>query len=99
MKSGNLTKETLIRREIRNDGNHTYTYDLITKESNKQSSYRISLYSIRITLTDSEGINTEAEITDAFADFGRAVLFYDKLVRNLCTPINLCYILEDEMAK
>ncbi len=98
MKSGSITKETLIRRETRRDGQYVYTYDLIMKESDRTSSYRLSLYSIRVVLTDSEDNTTEAEIRDAFADFGRAVLFYDKLVRNLCTPINLCYIHEDEMS-
>ncbi len=99
MKSSSLTKETLIRRERKEEGDFSYTYDLIMKESDRTTSYRISLYTIRVTLTDSEGIRTEAEVRDAFADFGRAVLFYDKIVRNLCTPVNLCYILEDEISR
>ncbi len=99
MRGSGITKETLIRRETRHDGEYTYSYDLIMSESDRQASFRINLYTIRITLGDNNGDCTDAEVRDAFADFGRAVLFYEKLVRNLCTPLNLRYILEDEIAK
>ena len=36
-------------------------------------------------------------VRDAFADPGRAILFFEKLVRGLATPIDLPYVLEDSM--
>ncbi len=99
MKRSEITRETLIRREIRHDGEYTYNYDLIMKESERTSSYRLGLYTVRVKMSDNDGNCTEGEVKDAFADFGRAVLFYDKIVKNLCTPVNLSYILEDEMVR
>ena len=47
-------------------------------------------------MTDSNGVSSSADVTDAFADASRATRFYDMLVRNMATPIDLPYVLEDE---
>ena len=87
----------VIKNEsVTNDG-AMYTYKLIMNESNKVASYRLPLYSISIEMTDEEGKKTNAHSPDLFADVGKALVFFRKLVDNLATPINLPYILEDEM--
>ena len=91
------TTDTVIRCETRVDGENTYVYRLIMKESASLSSYRISLYSVAIEFFGADGTRTEGEIRDAFADPGRAILFFELLVKNLATPIDLPYILEDSM--
>jgi len=48
-------------------------------------------------MTDKDGSVTSASVDDAFCDAGQALIFYDKVVRNLATPIDLSYIFEDEM--
>ena len=92
----NKTKETVIRRDLRSDGYNHYEYELIMRESRRTASWRIPLYSVFVCLTDSEGEESQARLDDIFADAGQALLFYDKLVRNLATPIDLKYAFEDE---
>lgn len=99
MKTSAVKNETLIRREVRSEGAYVYTYELIASESRRTASYKITLYGIRVAMTDIEGATTSADIKEAFADSGRAILFFEKLVRNLCTPIDLAYIHEDELFK
>ncbi len=91
-------KDVIIRKEDRTDERNKYTYLLIMNESSNVASYGIPLYSVRVELTDETGRISSAEIRDVFADAGRAIVFFDKLVRNLATPIDLTYILEDEIS-
>ncbi len=91
------TVDTVIRTEARSDGAASYVYRLVMKESSQLASYRIPLYSINLEMTSEDGTTTSAQINDAFADAGRAILFFEKLVRNLATPVDLPYILEDDM--
>ena len=44
-----------------------------------------------------DGMSSAAEIKDVFANLDKANRFVDKLARNLATPIDLPYVLEDEM--
>ena len=55
------------------------------------------LYSIKISMTDPSGNRSEREATDVFSSSDEAVRFFDRLVRNLATPIDLCYVVEDEV--
>ena len=48
-------------------------------------------------MTDIDGKKTEATAKDLFADVGKALVFYDRMVQNLATPIDLPYIIEDEL--
>lgn len=100
MKQRNLySKETLIRKEVAGDGTNIYSYELIMKESSRLSGFRLPIYSIRVGFTNEEGESSEAEVSEVFADAGKAILFFEKLVKNLATPIDTAYILEDEMSK
>ncbi len=93
----NEIKETVIKQEKRNVEGSVYDYSLIMSESTGVASYRLPLYSIQIEMTDTEGNTTEAISRDLFADVGKAIVFFRRLVDNLATPLNLPYILEDEM--
>lgn len=91
------TEETLIKElEIKKDGS-TYVYRLTVSISEVVASYKLPLYSIFVSMTDSDGKHTEAVCADAFADIGKALVFYDKIVRHNVTPIDLAYVYEDEL--
>ena len=90
-------KDTVIRQDFREDSENSYSYQLIMREATHTASYKIPLYSIRVNMTDSEGESTTADVKDIFADAGKAIKFYDKLVRYLATPLDLKYIVEDEL--
>ena len=96
--SKTAVKDTVIKREFREADGAKYCYTLIMTESNKVASYRIPLYSIEIEMTDADGNVTNARTKEIFADVGKAISFFRKLSENLATPLNLLYILEDEMA-
>ena len=88
-------KETKIReREIEAE-EATYRYTITMTESRRVASYRIPLYSIGIEMTTADGNHTEALARDVFADLGKAVVFFDKIVEAKATPLNLYYIVED----
>jgi len=95
MKQREKTKDTVIRREERSDGENKYLYELTVSESKSTASYRLPLYSIRVSMTMADGERSSAKAKKAFADAGKAILFYEKVVRNLATPIDLAYIMED----
>lgn len=91
------TKKTVIKTsEVKADG-LTYRYSIHETESTRVASYKMPLYSISIKLISESGEVTEAETKEIFADLGKAFSFYQKLVRNLATPIDLPYIVEDEI--
>ena len=91
------TKDTEIRREVRESEGCVYTYRLVMRESTQTASYGIPLYSVVIEMTEDDGDESSASVDDVFADAGRAIVFFEKLVRNLATPIDLAYILEDDI--
>ena len=96
MRQKEKTKDTVIRTDVREEDGYRYFYELIMRVSGELVSLRMPLYSVRVTLTDTEHKTSSAEIKDAFADAGRAIIFYEKIVRNLATPIDLSYIHEDD---
>ena len=93
-----VVKDTVIKKDVREADGARYCYTLIMSESNKVASYKLPLYSIEIEMTDAEGNVTNARTKEIFADVGKAISFFKKLSENLATPLNLLYILEDEMA-
>lgn len=90
-------KDIVIRKDLRSDGENEYTYELVMNEGTKIANYKIPLYSVHVKMTDSLGETTNASVNDVFSDAGRAIIFYDKIVDGLATPVDLRYILEDEM--
>ncbi len=89
--------DTVIKREVRESEGARYCYSLIVSESNKVASFKLPLYSVEIEMTDADGAVTSARTREIFADVGKAIAFFRKLCENLATPLNLPYILEDEM--
>ncbi len=92
------TVESVIRREVRSDGENSYVYELRVSENKNLASYKIPLYSIHVDMTDQGGKTSSARVKEAFADAGKAILFYEKIVSGLATPIDLAYVIEDEMS-
>ena len=93
-KEENSTK--IIRQDRKTEDGIVYEYCLPASESSKVASFQLPLYSITIRMTK-DGETTESSVKDIFSDIGKAGVFYDKLVENLATPIDLPYILEDKI--
>ena len=90
-------KATLIRTESREKDGIDYKYDLTLKEKSRTDCYGISLYSISVEMTQKDnGITTHSEARDLFSDEKKAFRFFEKIVENLATPIDLAYVVEDE---
>lgn len=97
MKIKEKSLKTVIRDEsIEKDG-CSYRYKLLMSKSHKVASYLIPLYSIEIEMKDSRGQITECSVENVFSDIGKAVVFYERMINNLATPIDLPYIVEDEI--
>ncbi len=87
----------IIKSETRELKEGICTYNLIMKESRRIASYGIPLYSVSVELSDEFGNITTAVTKDIFSDAGKAVVFFDKVVKSLATPTDLPYIAEDEL--
>ena len=96
-KKSKIKQKILKSNKINSDGIE-YVYTLLENESDNVASYRLSLYSIRVEMTDIDGKHSYAEVNDVFCDVGKAILFYEMLIKNLATPIDLPYILEDKIS-
>ncbi len=99
MKQKTRALETTIRKEERMNNGTVYKYELIMSKSESLSSYRIPLYSISVELIKSDGGSTYAKSDKLFADLGIATDFFEKLIENLATPLELSYVIEDEFYK
>ena len=86
----------ILRKDFREDEFNKYSYELTVRKGLETASFRIPLYSVGVTMTDAYGNDTETVLTDAFSDEGKAIRFYEFVLRNLATPLNLSFILEDE---
>ena len=93
------TVERIIKTQVKEVLGSTYTYNLTVTESEHVASYGIPLYSVAISECDVGGKVSEAKGTEIFADPGRAIAFYERLVRALATPTDLPYILEEEYSR
>lgn len=87
---------SVIRHDSLSDGENTYRYELIKGYGCTTAAFRLPLFSVRVGMTDKYGQQTVAEASDAFTDERCALRFYEKIVKNLATPIDLAYVLEDE---
>ena len=96
----NRTEErrSCVRCEHRNADGIEYEYILSVRESERLASFRLPLYSVRVVMTDANGERRDAELTDAFLSPTAAFSFFNRIVDNLATPIDLPFVFEDEMA-
>lgn len=75
-----------------------YRYELTRRENTNVAGYGIPLYSVAVVMEFKEsGKRSHGRTTELFSDLGKAARFFDKLVKNLATPIDLAYIVEDEL--
>ena len=88
--------ETIIKTEERVCDGISYKYVLKKRESRRVASYKMPLYSVEVEMKSSDGRINSKNSSDLFSDIGKAVVFFEMLVDNLATPIDLPYILEDE---
>ncbi len=92
-----LKERTALREQTVTADGATYVYTLFSKPGSRVADYGLTLYSVEIRMTDRDGRYTESALEDIFSDHKKAFRFFDKLVKNLATPIDLPYILEDEI--
>ena len=94
----NITKEkrAIVRSEIRREDGIEYEYTLTVSESDKTASFRLPLYSIRVAMTTADGQRREAELKDAIRSPRTAFSFFNRIVDNLATPIDLPFVYDDE---
>lgn len=92
------TAEEIIRQVNICDKECEYKYYLIKRKSDNVCSFRLPLYSIKIELEASRGKISQHELSNVFANESKAIYFFDKLVENLATPLNLPYVFEDELS-
>lgn len=92
----NIT-DSVIRREERHDDNNQYLYELLMRKGSNVADYKLPLYSIRVYMKDADGNGSTADARDAFSDSKKAISFFEKIVKNLATPLDLAYIVEDEL--
>ena len=91
-------KNTLIRREFVENEDVLYKYELLMNERQRGTNCaRLYFISVEMTLVD--GSVTYSETGEIFADVGKAIAFFDRMVKNLATPIDLPYVLEDEIRR
>ena len=88
--------DNVIRKEQKFDRGSSYLYELVMRQGDAVANWQIPLYSVRINMVDPNGNNRQADAMDIFSDKEEAEAFFDKIVRNLATPIDFAYILEDE---
>lgn len=92
MKHKVTPKQETIRETIVASDGYTYKYSLsVDKNTN-------SMYSLKVVMSSTEGEVRSDTASVAMSDGGRAIAFYNKLVRNLATPANLKYCIEDELS-
>ena len=89
--------DTVVRSEERFDEGISYSYKLLMRKGDSTVDWQLPLYSFRVSMIDKDGIARHADARDIFSDEEKASAFFDKIVRNLATPIDLAYIIEDEM--
>ena len=97
-RSMNTTKEktTCVRCERRQADGNEYEYTLTVRESDMTASFRLPLYSVRVAMTTADGQRREAELSDAFRSPRTAFSFFNRIVENLATPIDLPFVYDDE---
>lgn len=97
----NITEKrpSTVRCERRQTNDAEYEYILSVRVSERTASFGLQLYSISVTMTTAEGCRSESRLEDVFLSSRAAIAFFDKIVENLATPIDLPFVFEDEMGR
>lgn len=86
--------EITVRSETIREKDFVYRYALYYKED-LHARGKAPLYSIRAQLSEQGGESTCAEIEDAFADPGHALIFFELCKTHKVMPAHLSEVLED----
>lgn len=87
-----------VREEVREADGILYRYTLTSEKASYVAGYGLPLYSISVRMHFLDtGRLSEGSVNGLFADIGKAIRFFDMLVTNLATPVDLPYIVEDEL--
>ena len=90
----------IIRTEVREKDGYEYKYNLLLSRGMCIASFGIPLYSVSVEMKESEdGRKSKSDTQNLFSDLSKATDFFNKIVDNLATPIDLSYIVEDEFSK
>ncbi|MBE6537464.1 MAG: hypothetical protein E7673_05875 [Ruminococcaceae bacterium] len=89
-------KQEIIKDVTKIDNGIIYRYILSSRSSRKVASFQLPLYSVEVIMTK-DGEVTRSSVDDVFADVGKALSFYEYVSKNLATPIDLAYALEDKV--
>jgi hypothetical protein len=93
------TKCKTVRTEVRESEGIEYRYELTERENTSVAGYGLPLYSVAVMMEFKDsGKRSHGRTTELFSDVKKALRFFDKLVSNLATPIDLAYIVEDELS-
>ena len=92
-----MNNQKTIRKEIIENDGYVYSYELIERRGKGIADFGMRLYSISVSMQDTDGNVKRGEAKDIFSSKRKATLFFDKIVRNLATPIDLRYVVEDEI--
>ena len=90
-------EKTVLREEIRHLDGDTYSYTLSAGEGRHVACFGLTLYSVTVRMTTKDGKETACTLEEIFADEKHAMCFFEKIVKNYATPIDLPYVLEDEI--
>ena len=96
MKDNLIGNEKIIKEDIREYDGAVFLYRLTEGYPKKIGRLTIPLYSIYIEMSKN-GECSKSSVNEVFADVGKALSFYNSLLENLATPIDLHYILEDKI--
>ena len=86
--------EITVRSETIREKDFVYRYALYYKED-LHAKDKAPLYSIRAYLSEQGGESSCAEIEDAFADPGHALIFFELCKTHKVMPAHLSDVLED----
>ena len=94
-----VAKCKTVRTEVRRVDGVEYRYELTEKENTSVAGFGLPLYSVAVMMEFEEtGKRSQGKTTELFSDISKAGRFFEKLVSNLATPIDLAYIVEDELS-
>lgn len=96
MKRKTETINKLRENTVESDGSK-YKYSLMVREIRRHFAPKLPSYSVRIEMVSPSGNQTFAESGFIFVDIGKAIVFYEKLIEHLCTPLDLPYVLNDSI--
>lgn len=92
MISESQTYVTVMTEKRELDGN-IYQYRLLSRKDKEEEYYSISAEMI------CGGEETSSMVYDVFRSFDKARAFFARIVAYLATPINLPYVVEDEITE